>query len=128
MGYSFRSEARVLFCAPSHRQDSTYHSLCYTCRGALAGTKNSSMGLPWRINPTTHHTISEHSYHGATSRSFMGQRYGDYNILQITRFAFWSIKFQWKSSLDSCQYIIERNGNGILLQHLEIYFRYLNAI
>ena len=28
------------------RQDSTYHSLCYTSRGALAGTRNSSMGPP----------------------------------------------------------------------------------
>ena len=28
--------------APSHRQDSTYHGLCYTSRGALAGTRNSS--------------------------------------------------------------------------------------
>ena len=25
---------------------STYHSLCYTSRGALAGTRNSSMGPP----------------------------------------------------------------------------------
>ena len=32
--------------APSHRQDSIYHSLCYTSRGALAGTRNSSMGPP----------------------------------------------------------------------------------
>ena len=30
---------------PSHRQDNTYHGLCYTSRGALAGTRNSSMGL-----------------------------------------------------------------------------------
>ena len=30
--------------APSHRQDNTYHGLCYTSRGALAGTRNSSMG------------------------------------------------------------------------------------
>ena len=37
--------ARVLLYAPSHRQDNTYHSLCYTSRGALAGTRNSSMGL-----------------------------------------------------------------------------------
>ena len=44
--YSFRLTARVLLYAPSHRQDSTYHSLCYTSRGALAGTKNSSMGSP----------------------------------------------------------------------------------
>ena len=42
MGYSFRLTARVLLYAPSHRQDSTYHSLCYTSRGALAGTRNSS--------------------------------------------------------------------------------------
>ena len=44
MGYSFRLTARVLLYEPSHRQDSTYHSLCYTSRGALAGTRNSSMG------------------------------------------------------------------------------------
>ena len=25
--------------APSHRQDNTYHGLCYTSRGALAGTR-----------------------------------------------------------------------------------------
>ena len=34
IGYSFRLTARVLLYAPSHRQDSTYHSLCYTSRGA----------------------------------------------------------------------------------------------
>ena len=44
MGYSFRLTARVLLYATSHRQDSTYHSLCYTSRGALGGTGNSSMG------------------------------------------------------------------------------------
>ena len=69
MGYSFRLAARVLLYAPSHRQDSTYRSLCYTSRGALAGTRKSSMGPPWRIDPTTQRTMSEHSYHGATSRS-----------------------------------------------------------
>ena len=36
IGYSLRLTARVLLYAPSHRQDSTYHSLCYTSRGALA--------------------------------------------------------------------------------------------
>ena len=46
MGYSFRLTASVLLYAPSHRQDSTYHALCYTSRGALAGTRNSSMGPP----------------------------------------------------------------------------------
>ena len=51
MGYSFRLAARALLYAPSHRQDSTYHGLCYTSHGALAGTRNSSMGPPWRIDP-----------------------------------------------------------------------------
>ena len=41
MGYSFRLIARVLLYASSHRQDDTYHSLCYTSRGALAGTRNT---------------------------------------------------------------------------------------
>ena len=63
IGYSFRLAARVLLYAPYHRQDSTYHGVCYTSRGTLAGTRNSSMG------PTTHRTMSERSYHGATSRS-----------------------------------------------------------
>ena len=44
IGYSFRLAARVLLYASSHRQDSTYHDLCYTSRGALAGMRNSSMG------------------------------------------------------------------------------------
>ena len=42
MGYSFRLTARVLLYAPSHRQDSTYHGLCYTSRGALAGTRSDN--------------------------------------------------------------------------------------
>ena len=36
MGYSLA--ARILLHAPSNRQDSTYHGLCYTSGGALAGT------------------------------------------------------------------------------------------
>ena len=44
MGYSFRLTARVLLYAPSHRQDSTYHGLCYTGHGALAGTGHH---IPW---------------------------------------------------------------------------------
>ena len=46
IGYSYRLTARVLLYAPSHRQDSTYHSLCFTSRGTLAGMRNSSMGPP----------------------------------------------------------------------------------
>ena len=74
-GYSFRLTARVLLYAPSHRQDSTYHSLCYTSHGALAGTRNSSMGPPWRIDSMNHCTMSERSYHGATSRSLTQKEY-----------------------------------------------------
>ena len=40
MDYSFRLTAKVLLYAPSHRQDNTYHGLCYTSHGALAGTRN----------------------------------------------------------------------------------------
>ena len=43
ISYSFRVTARVLLYAPSHRQDNTYHGLCYTSRGALAGTNNISI-------------------------------------------------------------------------------------
>ena len=39
IGYSYRLAAWVILYAPSHRQDSTYHGLCYTSRGALAGTR-----------------------------------------------------------------------------------------
>ena len=57
MGYSFRLAVRVLLYAPSQRQDSTYYGLCYTSRGALAGTRSSSMGpshegsIRWPIAP-----------------------------------------------------------------------------
>ena len=50
IGYSYRLTARVLLYAPSHRQDNPYHGLCYTSRGSLAGTRNSSMGPPHPIN------------------------------------------------------------------------------
>ena len=43
IGYSYRLRARVLLYAPSHRQDNTYHGLCYTSRGALAGTRNRNV-------------------------------------------------------------------------------------
>ena len=57
--YSFWLAERGLLYAPPHRQDNTYHGLCYTSRGALAGTRNNSMGPPWRIDPKT---MSERSY------------------------------------------------------------------
>ena len=40
----FPINSKGFLYAPSHRQDSTYHSLCYTSRGSLAGMRNSSMG------------------------------------------------------------------------------------
>ena len=46
IGYSYQLTARVLLYAPSHRQDNTYHGLCYTSRGALAGTRKSSLSPP----------------------------------------------------------------------------------
>ena len=46
IGYSLQLTARVLLYAPSHGQDNTYHGLCYTSRGSLAGMRNSSMGPP----------------------------------------------------------------------------------
>ena len=37
--YSFRLATRVILYASSHRQDNTYHDLCYTSRGTLEGRK-----------------------------------------------------------------------------------------
>ena len=56
------SSSKGFLHAPSHR-----HGLCYTSRGALAGTRNSSIVPPWRIDPTNHGTMSERPYHRATS-------------------------------------------------------------
>ena len=42
----FPISSKVLLYASSHRQDNTYHGLCYTIRVALAGTRNRSMGPP----------------------------------------------------------------------------------
>ena len=50
IGYSYRLTARVLLYAPFHRQNNTYHGLCYTSRGALAGTRNSSLGPPHEVS------------------------------------------------------------------------------
>ena len=42
----FQLAARVLLYASSHRQDSTYHCLCYTSCGALARMRNRLKGPP----------------------------------------------------------------------------------
>ena len=54
MGYSFR-------LVSSHTQYCTYPSLCYTSRGALTGTRKSSVDPPWEIDPTTHRTMNGRS-------------------------------------------------------------------
>ena len=58
-GLLFTFNSKGSFICTIHRQDSTYHSLCYTSRGALAGTRNSSMGPPHE--GSIHRTMSEHS-------------------------------------------------------------------
>ena len=66
IGYSFRVATRVLLYAPSHRQDSTYHGLCYTIHGALAGTRISQWVHPMKDRPDdpSHHerTLLPRSY------------------------------------------------------------------
>ena len=44
--------ARDLLYALIHGQVSTYHGLCFSSRGALAGTRNSLMGPLLEIDPT----------------------------------------------------------------------------
>ena len=64
IGYSYRLTARVLLYAPSHRQDNTYDGLCYTSRGALAGSRtdwNEILCPPNGTDPSTHCTMSERS-------------------------------------------------------------------
>ena len=67
IGYSYRLTARVILYEPSHRQDNTYHGLCYTSRGALAGTRNNSLGPPHEGSIHHERTL----YLWATSRSLM---------------------------------------------------------
>ena len=42
IGRSYRLTARVLLYAPSHRQDNTYHGLCYTSCGVYSAISRSS--------------------------------------------------------------------------------------
>ena len=71
IGYSYRLTARVLLYAPSHRQDNTYHGLCYTSRGALAGTRNSSVGPPHKDRSDDPSHYERTLYLWATSRSHL---------------------------------------------------------
>ena len=51
------------------RQDNTYHGLLHQS-WSTGWNENSSMCPLWRIDPMIHRTMSERSYHTATSRSF----------------------------------------------------------
>ena len=66
MGYSFRLTARVILYALSHIQDNTYHSLCYTSRGPLAGREIAQWvhSTKDRSNDPSHHerTLLPRSY------------------------------------------------------------------
>ena len=80
IGYSFRLTARVILYAPSHRQDSTYHGLCYTSRGALAGTRNSSeivttviSGMP--LLTSQGHVTSLLAVHNGFSKRYKNYRF-----------------------------------------------------
>ena len=72
-GLLFPMSSKGSFICTIPRQDNTYHGLCYPSCGALAGRKNSS---PWKIDLMTHRTMSERSYHGATSRSSSDREMG----------------------------------------------------
>ena len=64
----FTINNKVFLYAPSDRQDSTYDSLCYTSRGALAGKRNGSTMKDRFDDPS--HTMSKSSYQRAISCSF----------------------------------------------------------
>ena len=124
MSYSFWLAARVLLYASTHRQDFTHHGLCYTSRGALAGMRNSLMGPPWRIDPTTNRTMGERSNHGATSRSLYSREDTDYHQF-VYHHRHWKAHLnylgcfgQWISNLFVSHY--SETKEGIMALHLPL--------
>ena len=65
-----------------HPTDRITHTAAFVTP-ALAGTRNSLMCPPRRIDPTTHRTMSKRSYHGATSRSLF-QRYARQTLYALS--------------------------------------------
>ena len=57
IGYSYWSTARVILYAPSHRQDNTYHGLCYTSRVPLLAREIAQWVHPMkdRSDDPSHH-------------------------------------------------------------------------
>ena len=66
-GLLFPINSKESFFMRHHTEDCTYNALCYTSSGALAGTRNSSMGPLWEIDPTTYIT----QLAGALPRSYV---------------------------------------------------------
>ena len=57
IGYSLWLAARILYASPTEKI-ARNHGLCYSSRWALPGSRNSSMGPPWGLDPTTHRTMN----------------------------------------------------------------------
>ena len=123
IGYSFRLTARVLLYAPSHRQDSTYHGLCYTSRGALAVTRNSSMGSPhegsirrpiasWANALTTELHLALLAWILCTKLSILSSK-SLYNLTRITEMVRMDTLTLWYQKIViSGETVSERGGGG----------------
>ena len=74
MGYSFQLAARVLLYSPSHRQDNTYHGICYTSLSVLVinitEVIRKRKEMPYLMTHSTHfylwlygirHMVKDHS-------------------------------------------------------------------
>ena len=55
--------------------DTSYHALCYTSRGTLAGMRNNDVGLPRGLDPTTRRTTSRSTGGGTVHRPMDDTRY-----------------------------------------------------
>ena len=53
--FTITNKGYFICTIPQTGQDRTYHSICYTSRGTLAGRKNSSMGSPHEGSIRQHH-------------------------------------------------------------------------
>ena len=67
----------------------------FCSHGALAGMRNSSMGPPRRIDQMIHRTMSECSYHGATSRSLPRWSETQYPCLLRSIVMFFILAYYW---------------------------------
>ena len=109
------------------RQNSPYHGHCYTSNGELSGMRNSSIGPPWRIDPTTHHTMSECSYHGATFRPTEGSIHQPIapwaNAVRLSYFPHPLTRAELTSQPDFLTTCSRQQSNGnhiiLLIKHLQ---------